>query len=318
MKKNLFILLTLLLTITFIIPAQAEYLAVNLLDTLCAPSCAIETDSGALVVTDVFNKRVWTVEDSQTTLLAGAESVLDRYEEPMGGYSDTTPAESLFAEPWAIAPFLDGYAVSDTGNNVLRLITRNRVQTLNGHTSNPLIRIAQTGVIYDRPTGLTADEEGNLYVSNTESGRIYRLSPNGEVIIYFDQLTEPMGLCWQDGTLYVAETGAHRIVRIIDDELQVVAGSGQEGFVDGPAAEARFSWPNGVTVDADGTVYVADTANSAIRRVRNGEVETVLQRTDRSTDTFPFSPRSLLLTREGELLVCDPYARMLCSVPTDD
>lgn len=88
----------------------------------------------------------------------------------------------------------------------------------------------------------------------------------------------PLGLTIDDGgTLYVADTGNHRIRSITTTGLVLdVAGSGTEGYADGPSAAARFSSPNAVTVGPDGTVYVADAGNLRIRAISpSGVVSTV-------------------------------------------
>ncbi|MFR3289975.1 MAG: hypothetical protein ACLTSG_06690 [Lachnospiraceae bacterium] len=38
-------------------------------------------------------------------------------------------------------------------------------------------------------------------------------------------LSEPTGLCWQDGVLYIADTGSHRILAYKDGRLSTVAGA---------------------------------------------------------------------------------------------
>jgi streptogramin lyase len=55
-----------------------------------------------------------------------------------------------------------------------------------------------------------------------------------------------------------------------------VAGSGIEGYADGPRAEAQFSSPNAVTVGPEGTVYVADAANLRVRAISPAGVVTTL------------------------------------------
>ena len=124
-------------------------------------------------------------------------------------------------------------------------------------------------------------------------------------------LENPMGLCFADGALYIAETGARRVVKLADGSATLVAGSGAEGELDGPAAEATFFAPEGVAVGADGSVYIADAVGAAVRKVTDGAVTTVLTQEDPLILTpFPASPIGLLL--DGETLyVCDRYARRL-------
>ena len=60
--------------------------------------------------------------------------------------------------------------------------------------------------------------------------------------------------------------------------VYTLAGSqnGEEGFVDGLGSDARFRHPEGVAVDHDGYVYVADTGNHAIRMISpSGRVSTL-------------------------------------------
>lgn len=65
-----------------------------------------------------------------------------------------------------------------------------------------------------------------------------------------------------------------------DGNLYHVAGTGEKGFSGdgGPAKEATFRGPKGVTVDPGRALYVADTENHAIRRIdlRSQRIETVI------------------------------------------
>jgi tripartite motif-containing protein 71 len=63
-----------------------------------------------------------------------------------------------------------------------------------------------------------------------------------------------------DGTVYVADTGNHRIQRFGPDGV-FLAEWGDRG-----SAPGQFESPAGVTVAADSTVYVADTFNNRIQR----------------------------------------------------
>ncbi|KAF3791187.1 hypothetical protein EJ110_NYTH14858 [Nymphaea thermarum] len=62
-----------------------------------------------------------------------------------------------------------------------------------------------------------------------------------------------------------------------DSRARLVAGSfqGYSGHVDGKPSDARFNHPKGLAVDSRGNVYVADTANMAIRRIGESGVTTI-------------------------------------------
>ena len=59
--------------------------------------------------------------------------------------------------------------------------------------------------------------------------------------------------------------------------VSILAGQpGVRGSADGAAADARFQSPGGISVDASGNVYIADTGNNTIRKVsRSGSVSTL-------------------------------------------
>ena len=75
-----------------------------------------------------------------------------------------------------------------------------------------------------------------------------------------------------DGTVYIADRGNNRI-RTISPDLKTVstlAGSGVAGFADGIGNVAKFNQPNGIGVDGNGVVYIADMGNNMIRRITSG------------------------------------------------
>jgi DNA-binding beta-propeller fold protein YncE len=77
--------------------------------------------------------------------------------------------------------------------------------------------------------------------------------------------------------LIISDTGHHRLlVCSLDGQNCRTIGTGEPGFADGSASEARFNHPQGLALDGD-TLYVADTRNAAIRRVdlASDEVTTV-------------------------------------------
>jgi hypothetical protein len=75
------------------------------------------------------------------------------------------------------------------------------------------------------------------------------------------------------GNLFIADSANHRIRKVGPDGIiTTAAGNGTEGFSGdgGPAADARLNRPTGVAVDAQGNLFVADSANHRIRQVHPG------------------------------------------------
>lgn len=291
------------------LPALA---AESAMDVLCAPCGITAAEDGTFLVTDTYNKVIWKVEGRTSTVVSGGMTVEDPYGEPVGGYNDAAPAESFFREPWAIAPFLDGYAVSDKANQVVRLIRPDKTQTVNGHTAENLA--IGTGVKFNRPTGLAADEAGNLYIADTGNNAIRKITSTGEVTTYAANLSEPTGLCWKNGVLYAAETGAHRVIRIENGQAIVIAGNGSEGRADGAAAQAQFSSPQGLAVSDDGVIYVSDTGNNAVRRIQNGAVTTLAACGQKQLEPYPIAPVGVMV-QGGSLYVCDQFSRKVFVIP---
>lgn len=112
--------------------------------------------------------------------------------------------------------------------------------------------------------------EGGLRVyENVQS--VSRPEPMTEVAF-------PRGLALTPERLYVSDTGHHRVLECDHDgRLLRVFGSGNAGFTDGLGAQAAFHSPIGLVVSKN-VVYVADSGNHAVRRIRleTGDVDTVL------------------------------------------
>jgi len=310
-------LISLLMVGIIVLGLNGQALATETTDG--AYSGLLRTKEGILA-TDVYNKVVWIMTEEGKTIYAGKISSLDLAGIPKEGYYDSTLAESLFASPWAIAPFLEGYAVTDPGNNVVRYVSKSGVRTLAGTQQAGLRNSLGNNARFDYPTGLAADNGGNLYVSDTGNNVIRKISKSGQVTTFATGFLEPTGLFYLGGALYVADSGHHRVCKVVNGTVTVLAGSveGQttsegvyEGdYVDGNVTHARFSNPQGVAVAADGTVYVADTGNGAVRKIYGERVSTLLAPAKGAEETFPVSPRGLLL--EGDsLYVSDVFARQI-------
>ncbi|HIS96482.1 MAG TPA: S-layer homology domain-containing protein [Candidatus Scatomorpha pullistercoris] len=299
MKKLLSILLAAALIASLAVQALASYEVES--GSMTASGMAVV--DGVLYVADSWNNAVWQLEDGGgASPLAGRTDVKDSSGRPMGGYADGSFSASAFNEPWAIAPYGEGLLVSDSGNGALRWLD----------LENEKVYTAIDGL--SLPTGLAVGEDGFVYISDTGSSKIYRLDADGKYEVYVGSgLNEPTGLAWHDGVLYVADTGSHRILTVTDGRVEVLAGARltgdaayEGGYLDGSADEALFSGPQGVAVGPDGSVYIADTGNSAVRVLRGGVVTTLAAAGD--SDTWPVSPRALLVYN-GLLYVGDVFSR---------
>jgi hypothetical protein len=183
-----------------------------------------------------------------------------------------------------------------------------------------VVTIAGTGVkigvqkTLSDPFGVAADGD-TIYVTDGLGGSLYRVSLKGEVELITDQLDMPSHLAVSpDGSLIVANTGAHTIVKVDPESkaVSVIAGTPNvSGNADGKGGEARFHAPMGVTVDKQGVIYVADTYNDRIRKIgRDGIVTTIagsnLGNLDGQALSAQFhTPCGLAIWGANELLIAD-------------
>ena len=92
------------------------------------------------------------------------------------------------------------------------------------------------------------------------------------------RLQHPLGIDFQDGMVYVADTYNNKIKRLGTGTRTVVsiAGSGERALKDGALAAAAFYEPGGLSVAGE-RIYVADTNNHAVRLIdlAQGQVTTL-------------------------------------------
>ncbi len=171
----------------------------------------------------------------------------------------------------------------NTGGSLYYAIVGGTEDTLRAITAagaeGPVLNAGGLPVVVQGSRAIVAGPDGILYVAGDH--RIFKVTPQGGVATLagnddgyaegtgtearFDGISD-LALA-PDGSLIVADADNNRIRRVTTaGVVTTVAGDGIEGFRNGAANTARFSNPLGVAVAADGTVYVADEGNDAIRK----------------------------------------------------
>ena len=156
---------------------------------------------------------------------------------------------------------------------------------------------AATSASLDKPAGVVLDAAGNLYVADQANNRIRKVNFNGISLSVVGNgyktyagdggaatnasLNGPFGVTFDAfGNTYIADTGNNRIRKVDTYGIIItVAGNGISTFAGdgGAATSASLAGPTGVTFDAFGNMYIADTANDRIRKVdTNGIITTVV------------------------------------------
>jgi streptogramin lyase len=141
------------------------------------------------------------------------------------------------------------------------------------------------------------DAWGNLYVAETGTGIVVRVSPTGGVTTAFSGFTYPSGLERDDaGDFYVADQGAETVTKLAP---------GGEVLRVTPIAH-----PYSLRFGPDGNLYVAQTASSLISRITpDGNV-------------LPFStavmqPSYLAFATNGDLYVSSAYYSTVTRITPD-
>ena len=209
------------------------------------------------------------------------------------GYADGAGAEARFDAPHGIVLDRDGVAyVIERKGRIRSISPEGLVSTLvhGPGVGEPIFRDGPAAQArFRRLIDIEVDGEGNLYVLEENSynrlGVVFNvrvIDSSGNVSTAFRGNTPgagggfayPRGLAvGSDGTIYIASTFHHQILAITTDgEVVAVAGAGAQGYLDGDYAEAAFHLPAALAVSPDGTLFVGDEGNSAIRRIAAGGV----------------------------------------------
>lgn len=337
-------------TIRKIVPAPGNFGTVT---TLAGSAGAYGSDDGPLTSAR-FNSPRGVVSNAAGTVLHvadGFDRTIRRIDVPgnavstiagkangpggtgFEGSDDGIGDAARFVIPDALALDAAGNVwVADAGGPALRKLT-----TPAGVVTTPVALAAALGTTdgpprFRRPGGVVADSSGNTYVADTWNHTIRKIDSGGVVTTLAGlagtyggangqgsnaRFLYPRSLALHGGNLYVADMNANTIRKVTTGgDVTTLAGAYfQGGSDDGPGSLARFDNPRGVTVDASGNVFVADSGNSTIRMVTSsGMVSTLAGKageggsTDGGPTTARFNgPMGVAADASGAIYVADTY-----------
>ena len=238
-------------------------------------SIAIDA-SGNLYVADEYNDciRKITPQGMVSTVAGGGG----------WGYVDGAAGVAKFNAPVDIAiDPLGNLYVTDPGNRRIRMITpQGVVSTVAGNYSTGFADGQGTAAAFNYPYGIAMDLGGTLFVTDPYNHNIRKITPEymvstlnssriqgfadgpiASALFYY-----PHGIAADaSGNLYVADKFNHRIRKISPEGVVTTVAGSTQGFVEGPALEARFYSPTDIAIDGSGNLYIADTGNHAIRKI---------------------------------------------------
>jgi uncharacterized protein (TIGR03437 family) len=191
--------------------------------------------------------------------------------------------------------------------------------------------------LLSRAIRVAIDGAGNLYFTDIDNHTIRRITPAGIVSLVAGKtgqsgfsgdggpardalLFGPVAVAVDAaGNVYINDGGNRRIrkITIATGVISTIAGNGLAGFAGdgGPAIEARLNTPQGIAVDKDGNVYIADAANNRIRRVAtaDGKISTIAGTgvAGNAGDDGPATsaqlnqPLDVTTDKDGNVIICD-------------
>ena len=125
-----------------------------------------------------------------------------------------------------------------------------------GHRGNTVFKIGLDGSVevFSQPekmsqgTGNAFGPDGTLYQSSYGSGDLFAIAPDGTATVVTGDLSGPAGIAVSpDGEVFVDDCNGNRVYRILEN-----------GAPDNFVRHTRFQCPNGLTMDGDGNLYVAN------------------------------------------------------------
>lgn len=235
------------------------------------PSGVAVDAKGDVFVTDTFNDRIRKISGGLVSNLAGTGAP---------GLKNGAAATARFNQPYGIVADGKGNIfVGDQGNHTIRRITAGMVYTFAGTGSPGSANGNAASAKFFSPAGVALDHKGSLLVADEDNDVIRRINAgmvstmagsnwpgHTDGPVKTAEFYAPQGMAVDaTGKVFVADTDNNVIRMIHAGKVTTVAGTGTQGFADGPGKTAQFDTPTDVVVGAKGEVYVADQGNNRVR-----------------------------------------------------
>jgi sugar lactone lactonase YvrE len=229
-----------------------------------------ETERKKIVVADGVRHRVNVVSpEGDISLVAGT------------GIQGQFPGD--LSQPSGMAELNGVLYVADTGNHrVLSIDESGFVQVIagTGRPGNGIPLGLATRLELNSPAAVAVAPDGRIVIADTENNRVLVVNSEGQVAKLFT-VRKPSGLSMStDESVFISARSDGQVFRLklSGGSAEVFAGRGVLGYEgDGDqATKARLTNPGALATGPDGSLYIADAGNGAIRRVTpNGIINTV-------------------------------------------
>jgi sugar lactone lactonase YvrE len=242
---------------------------------------------------------------------------------------DGNGGSASFNNPIGIAADEQGnlYVTEQSSHRIRKVTPDGAVTTLAGGTQGFGDGVGSNAK-FNSPVGIAVGLDGNIYVADQGNNRIRKITRDGVVSTYLGTgaagstdgygsnvtFNQPTGVATSpSGGFYVTEQGSNRIRNIGGfGAVTTFAGNGNAATVNGTGSAISFNKPAGIAVDANGNVFVTESAGNVIRKITPTGTATTLAGNGRSSygDGNGFQagfsqPYGLTIDKAGMLYVAD-------------
>jgi hypothetical protein len=239
------------------------------------PQGIVVTNDGIIYFSDGLNHKIRKIENGMVTTFAGPAG----YE---SGDVDGVGQQARFYTPVGMALAPDGSLyVADANNHKIKKITPAGVVTTIAGSTKGFADGPALLAKFVFPLDMVVLDDGTLVVTDPHDHKIRKISPAGVVSTFVGgvegyadgmgtsaKINGPTGITLApNGTIYFSDRQNQRIRKISPSGLvTTIAGNGEYAFLDGPALQAKFYFPEGLLYLND-VIYVCDYGSNRIRKI---------------------------------------------------